>query len=235
MLRRFLHVLESVIMFSIIMFTINYFRHDDNNYAAHEQAAPTSQSKPDFTSHKIDQTKNKHDPNYVPDKIVNHQEAYLGENDQHVYNHRDISVYDGTREDALHKAVSTAIDNWNQNGTVLFYLTDHKDADIRLSDQKLNPRIEGITQQWVNDKTHYVAYSVCNFDYQWLLKYSPQPENMAKVVEHEFGHAMGLDHVKKYSIMRTGSNDYGLTQNDFSRIKTLYQNKPLWKDGEQVK
>ena len=234
MLRRFLHIFESIIMFSLIMFGIDYvtdhYLPNQNKQEISTRLNTRSSTKsstnivqPDFESSKLSDKS----PNYVPDKIVYHSQPFMGENDQHVYNHRKISIYDGTHDSSLHPAIDLALNNWNENGIVLFYLTDNKNADIKLVKKSLPDRTEGMTQQWIDSSNNYVAYSLTQLDSDQMQRYAPDVADKAKVIEHELGHAVGLDHVKKYSIMRTGQNDFDLTQDDFNRVKRLYEKKPL--------
>ena len=232
MLRRFLHVFESIIMFSLIMFGIDYVtdhylpnqdRQEISTRLSTRSSTKSSTVQPDFESSKVPDKS----PNYVPDKIVYHSQPFMGENDQHVYNHRKISIYDDTRDSSLRPAIDLALNNWNENGTVLFYLTDNKNADIKLVKKSLPDRTEGMTQQWIDSSNNYVAYSLTQLDSDQMQRYAPDVADKSKVIEHELGHAVGLDHVKKYSIMRTGQNDFDLTQDDFNRVKRLYEKKPL--------
>lgn len=234
MLRRFLHIFESVIMFSLIMFGIDYvtdhYLPNQNKQEISTRLSTKSSTEsstntvqPDFKSSKLSDKS----PNYVPDKIVYHSQPFMGENDQHVYNHRKISVYDGTRDSSLRPAIDLALNNWNENGTIFFYLTDNKNANVKLVKKSLPDRTEGMTQQWIDSSTNYVTYSLTQLDNNQMSQYAPDLTDKAKVIEHELGHAVGLDHVKKYSIMRTGQNDFDLTQDDFNRVKRLYEKKPL--------
>ena len=232
MLRRFLHIFESIIMFSLIMFGIDYVtdhylpnqdRQEISTRLSTRSSTKSSTVQPDFESSKLSDKS----PNYVPDKIVYHSQPFMGENDQHVYNHRKISIYDDTHDSSLRPAIDLALNSWNENGTVLFYLTDNKNADIKLVKKSLPDRTEGMTQQWIDSSNNYVAYSLTQLDSDQMQRYAPDVADKAKVIEHELGHAVGLDHVKKYSIMRTGQNDFDLTQDDFNRVKRLYEKKPL--------
>lgn len=234
MLRRFLHVFESIIMFSLIMSGIDYvtdhYLPNQNKQEISTRLSTRSSTKsstnivqPDFESSKLSDKS----PNYVPDKIVYHSQPFMGENDQHVYNHRKISVYDDTHDSSLRPAIDLALNNWNENGIVLFYLTDNRNANIKLVKKSLPDRTEGMTQQWIDSSNNYVAYSLTQLDSDQMQRYAPNVADKAKVIEHELGHAVGLDHVKKYSIMRTGQNDFDLTQDDFNRVKRLYEKKPL--------
>ena len=167
MLRRFLHIFESIIMFSLIMFGIDYvtdhYLPNQNRQEISTRLSTKSSTntvQPDFSSSKLSDKS----PNYVPDKIVYHSQPFMGENDQHVYNHRKISIYDDTRDSSLRPAIDLALNNWNENGTVLFYLTDNKDANIKLVKKSLPERTEGMTQQWIDSSNNYVAYSLTQLD-----------------------------------------------------------------------
>lgn len=157
------------------------------------------------------------------------------------WNHRTITVnLDPSLPSMINIAALRAIDNWNQAQIIRFKLVQSPTADITISPSTLKSAkghlTLGVTRSQCRGRR--IIHADIRIDYPKIcrsqLYASPSDVQTAsdrdqilktstRVVEHELGHALGLNHAKQsvQSVMRSDSS-YPMTNIDIQAIRQLY-------------
>lgn len=134
-----------------------------------------------------------------------------------------------------------AMSNWNQPNIVHLVQVDNAvDADIEVVPAQLHKDRYGMTLglTHVSSIDHQITHALVMIDLQHIIKvscYDSMAEAQAnngeqqvqteinRVCEHEFGHALGLDHAKNNvpSVMRSDSS-HEMTSYDIQALRQLY-------------
>lgn len=141
----------------------------------------------------------------------------------------------------VHIGAIVAMSNWNQPNIVHLVQVDNAvDADIEVVPAQLHKDRYGMTLglTHVSSINHQITHALVMIDLQHILKvscYDSMAEAQAnngeqqvqteinRVCEHEFGHALGLDHAKNNvpSVMRSDSS-HEMTSYDIQALRQLY-------------
>ena len=157
------------------------------------------------------------------------------------WNHRVITVnLDPNLPSMINIAAMRAIDNWNQAQIIRFKLVQSPTADIVISPSTLKSAkghlTLGVTRSQCRGRR--IIHADIRIDYPKIcrsqLYATPSDVQTAsdrdqvlktstQVVEHELGHALGLNHAKQsaQSVMRPDSS-YPMTNIDIQAIRQLY-------------
>lgn len=157
------------------------------------------------------------------------------------WNHRTITVaLDPNLPSMINIAAMRAIDNWNQAQIIRFKLVQSPTADITISPSTLKSAkghlTLGVTRSQCRGRR--IIHADIRIDYPKIcrsqLYATPSDVQTAsdrdqilktstRVVEHELGHALGLNHAKQsvQSVMRSDSS-YPMTNIDIQAIRQLY-------------
>ena len=157
------------------------------------------------------------------------------------WNHRVITVaLDPNLPSMINIAAMHAIDNWNQAQIIRFKLVQSPTADITISPSTLKSAkghlTLGVTRSQCRGRR--IIHADIRIDYPKIcrsqLYATPSDVQTAsdrdqilktstRVVEHELGHALGLNHAKQsvQSVMRSDSS-YPMTNIDIQAIRQLY-------------
>lgn len=157
------------------------------------------------------------------------------------WNHRTITVaLDPNLPSMINIAALRAIDNWNQAQIIRFKLVQSPTADIVISPSTLKSSkghlTLGVTRSQCRGQR--IIHADIRIDYPKIcrsqLYSSPSDVQTAsdrdqvlktstRVVEHELGHALGLNHAQQsvQSVMRPDSS-YPMTNIDIQAIRQLY-------------
>lgn len=157
------------------------------------------------------------------------------------WNHRTITVnLDPNLPSMINIAAMRAIDNWNEAQIIRFKLVQSPTADIMISPSTLKSAkghlTLGVTRSQCRGR-RIIHADIC-IDYPKIcrsqLYATPSDVQTAsdrdqilktstRVVEHELGHALGLNHAKQsvQSVMRPDSS-YPMTNIDIQAVRQLY-------------
>lgn len=157
------------------------------------------------------------------------------------WNHHTITVaLDPNLPSMINIAAMRAIDNWNQAQIIRFKLVQSPTADIVISPSTLKSSkghlTLGVTRSQCRGRR--IIHADIRIDYPKICRsqlysspsdvqtasdYDQVLKTSTRVVEHELGHALGLNHAKQsvQSVMRSDSS-YPMTNIDIQAIRQLY-------------
>lgn len=102
------------------------------------------------------------------------------------------TVYIGTRNATIRRAAKRAIKNWNRTGTFDFELTSkRKNADIYIYTKRFAHRVIGQCP-YEYDSDNKITHATVYIDPRVTREYGFSGD--VATIEHELGHAIGLDH-----------------------------------------
>lgn len=147
--------------------------------------------------------------------------------DKYHWSNAKATVYLNLQDNYLIDAAKQAVNNWNDTGAFYFTITNQRDqADIVIS-------------QIYADNTPYAGYTVIHYYVNSGLLFSVNSElntyyldpnaktkfsqrRVINTVEHELGHAIGLQHTKHQSVMYPSGCYYSIQKEDIRNVKQLY-------------
>lgn len=102
------------------------------------------------------------------------------------------TVYIGTRNATIRRAAKRAIKNWNRTGAFYFELTNkRKNADIYIYTKRFAHRVIGQCP-YEYDSDNKITHATVYIDPRVTREYGFSGD--VATIEHELGHAIGLDH-----------------------------------------
>lgn len=129
------------------------------------------------------------------------------------------------------KVANIAIKRWNDTKLVKFYRTKNENkARVILDLKNKNDVVQGFTSYGpnVNPNSETVKYAYISVSIKAVNEYMLYNTDRATILEHEMGHALGLDHSRYiYSIMYPGySYSEKPSKQDKRAVKSIYSSLP---------
>ena len=150
-------------------------------------------------------------------------------NGNQIWSHNSVTVYVDINNRQLRSAAIDAISAWNRTGSFLFKQVNQKkhakiiisvisDSDTQAAGQTsttYNPVNNRLLKAHVELNHYYLQNSWYGYSYNRIVN----------TVEHELGHAIGLKHTKKVSVMYPAGSYYTIQPRDIQAVKKLYHEK----------
>ena len=133
---------------------------------------------------------------------------------------------DPQMNETFQAAYVRAIENWNQTGAFRFKLvSDSNEADIVATEMndgltsvagEAESQTNLLTGQFLSVTVRLNHYYLSNPNYGYTY------DRILHTAEHELGHAIGLDHTNKTSVMQPAGSYYGIQPDDIAAVQELY-------------
>ena len=137
-------------------------------------------------------------------------------------------VYIGVKQTDLYNATVNAMAAWNQTGAFTFKQTKNKkNAQIVVVTNSKNNGAAGLTTYKYLSHTNrlYSAQVALNTYYLENDYYNYTQARIVNTVEHELGHAIGLDHRTGVTVMYPTGSIYTIQPKDIKLVKKIYKSK----------
>ncbi|GHN45096.1 hypothetical protein ME804_03610 [Lactobacillus delbrueckii] len=137
-------------------------------------------------------------------------------------------VYIGVKQTDLYNATVNAMAAWNQTGAFTFKQTKNKkNAQIVVVATSKNNGAAGLTTYQYLSHTNrlYSAQVALNTYYLENDYYNYTQARIVNTVEHELGHAIGLDHRTGVTVMYPTGSIYTIQPKDIKLVKKIYKSK----------
>ncbi|MBC6361819.1 matrixin family metalloprotease [Lactobacillus apis] len=144
------------------------------------------------------------------------------------WNKAKASIYlDLGKNDDLIAVTNDAIKEWNETGAFTFTKTkNRKKAQITVVPwYNSETRYAGYTHWRYYVKNHRLVASTIQLNTYYLCDFADDAERYQQVlqaIEHELGHAMGLDHNTKVPSVMDTEGRYPIQPVDVKNVKKLY-------------
>ncbi|MCD7135116.1 matrixin family metalloprotease [Limosilactobacillus rudii] len=157
------------------------------------------------------------------------------QNDQGVptdarWQQNSATVYVDINNTVLKSATETAISQWNNTGAFIFKpVANKKNADIIvLAVNDPDNGAAGLTNTSMNSITGYYLHATVKLNSYYLLNpvFGYSQQRIVNTAEHELGHAIGLQHTNKTSVMQPAGSYYPIQRLDIDDVKALYSRTP---------
>ncbi|MCH3905538.1 MAG: M57 family metalloprotease [Lactobacillus sp.] len=139
------------------------------------------------------------------------------------------TVYINLKQASLRQAAINAINNWNHTGCFTFTIVQSaKNAQITIrSDSNAATEAAGLTKTSYSPITGYLHHAKITLNSFYLLNYvyNYSAQRIQNTVEHELGHAIGLQHTNQVSVMYPKGSIYTIQPQDIANVKSLYNKK----------
>lgn len=151
------------------------------------------------------------------------------QNSGHTFSKNTALVYVDLDNKTLYNASMTGLIAWNNTGAFNFKITNNKaQAQIiikEMDDSSTNAA--GLTNTEYNSLTGHLLKATVNLNSHYLLNpnYGYSNQRIVNTVEHELGHAIGLDHQKGVSVMYPEGSFYTIQPIDIQNVQKLYHEK----------
>ena len=139
------------------------------------------------------------------------------------------TIYININNPVLKNATETAITQWNNTKAFTFKIVNNKNANISVSAvNDPNNGAAGLTNTSMNSATGYYLHATVELNSYYLLNptFGYSQERIINTAEHELGHAIGLQHTNKTSVMQPAGSYYPIQPRDIQAVKVLYSRTP---------
>lgn len=144
----------------------------------------------------------------------------------HTFQKPEATVYIDLKNPTLYNAAINGLKSWNNTGAFTFKTTNNKkDAQIIIkSMDRSNTNAAGLTNTEYNSLTGYLIHATVQLNSYYLLNpaYNYSNDRIINTVEHELGHAIGLDHQNGISVMYPQGSFYTIQPTDVENVKKIY-------------
>lgn len=149
---------------------------------------------------------------------------------EHTWPHAHATVYlDLTQDHQLDHAAIQALNAWNHTGAFTFIQTTDKDqAKIIIKTMDDNTtRAAGQTATTYNPVNGHLIEATIELNRYYLQNswFGYNQNRIVNTVEHELGHAIGLNHNQGVSVMYPAGSLYTIQPVDVRNVRKLYQHK----------
>ena len=137
-------------------------------------------------------------------------------------------VYIGVKQTDLYNATVNAMAAWNQTGAFTFKQSKNKkNAQIVVVANSKGNGAAGLTTYKYLSHTNrlYSAQVALNTYYLENDYYNYTQARIVNTVEHELGHAIGLDHRTGVTVMYPTGSIYTIQPKDIKLVKKIYKRK----------
>lgn len=129
----------------------------------------------------------------------------------------------------LRSASIDALNNWNRTGTFTFkQVSSPNKAQVTIQDEDNGSSgAAGETGTTYNPATHLLLKAKIYLNKFYLQNpwYGYDNNRIVNTVEHELGHAIGLNHTNGVSVMYPKGSVYTIQPQDITAVKRLYHEK----------
>lgn len=126
----------------------------------------------------------------------------------------------------LREATIEAMNAWNRTGAFTFrQVNSKKKANIRVTViDDSDTSAAGQTSITFDQNSHYLMCANVQLNRYYLQNswYNYSHTRIVNTAEHELGHAIGLQHTKKVSVMYPAGSYYTIQPADIQKVKQLY-------------
>lgn len=139
------------------------------------------------------------------------------------------TIYVNISNPVLKNATETAIAQWNNTKAFTFKIVNDKNANISVSAvNDPNNGAAGLTNTSMNSATGYYLHATVELNSYYLLNpaFGYSQERIVNTAEHELGHAIGLQHTNKISVMQPAGSYYPIQSRDIQAVEALYSRTP---------
>lgn len=138
------------------------------------------------------------------------------------------TVYVDTGNATLNAAAISAMNQWSQTGAFTFQqISNPQKAQIVVKTMDSDDAAAGKTQTITAAMTGQITHATVFLNRHYLLnpEYGYNEQRIVNTAEHELGHAIGLNHTKKVSVMQPAGSFYTIQPGDVARVNQLYSQK----------
>ena len=161
-----------------------------------------------------------------PEKIQNYDKN-ADSSKGHTFDSNTATVYIDLSDPTLKQAALDGINVWNNTDAFNFKITnDRNNAKIiikSMNDGETNAA--GLTDTQYNSLTGHLLKATVRLNSYYLLNpsYGYNNGRIVNTIEHELGHAIGLGHKDRISVMYPQGSFYTIQPSDVQDVKKLYQ------------
>lgn len=138
------------------------------------------------------------------------------------------TVYVNLKQADLYNATINAMAAWNQTGAFTFKQTKkRKKAQIVVTTASKSDGAAGLTtyKYYSGIRRLYSAKVALNTYYLENSYYNYTQARIVNTVEHELGHAIGLDHRRGVTVMYPTGSIYSIQPKDVALVKKIYKGR----------
>ncbi|GEB10052.1 Zn-dependent protease [Streptococcus equinus] len=210
-------IIKTIVLFAIVCFGLLYYANNSSSQLANSISNIANSVTTYFTDNKDDIATNLKE--LSTDDFTHYSGARWSNN--------SANVYIETTDETLVSAYEEAISAWNATGAFTFNLVeDESSADIVATEYSdASSKAAGLAETETNALTNQITHVDVKLNTYYLLEndYGYTHNRIVYTAEHEFGHAIGLDHDDdEESVMQSSGSYYGIQSVDIEKVNEIY-------------